>query len=457
MKPVSWPSSVKRIAAALSICSVGIMLFPQQTGAVATLKTSQTIEPSTSTTSAFEPSVLIAQQETLPTLPSSLPQPVPPQPVPPQPVPHQPVPHQPIIPPQPVPPQPVPHQLISPQPVSPLPFPPTIQHTNDSTGRLALPMAAPVTTFGFENDYVLGPGDEVRIDVFGAPEYSGDFLLLPDGTISLPVTGRISLAGLTLSGAVQAVSQRYAPYLRSPSISLVPTTLRAVQIGVVGEVGSPGTYTVDVRDDGVVTFPSVTDALRLAGGITSRADIRQVEIYRPDRFGQTQVLQVNLWELLKEGDLSNDVALRSGDTVAIPVATTLTPEEAIELGNANFSPEEITVYVIGESNSSGPVQVEPNTPLNQVLLAAGGFEVQRADRNAVGLIRLNPDGSVERRAVDVDLSDGLNDETNPPLREGDVIIVSRSAIANVSDTLGLVLSPVGRIFSTFFGLERLLD
>ncbi|EDX85748.1 Polysaccharide biosynthesis/export protein [Synechococcus sp. PCC 7335] len=443
MKSVFWPSSIKRIAAALSICSVGIVIFPQQTQAVATLKTSQTIKPSfTSTTSTPDPSILISQQEPLPTLPSSSPQPDSPPPISPQPV---------SPPPVSPPPQPA-----SPQPISPSSFPPTIQPAN-STGRLALPAAAPVTTFGFENEYVLGPGDEVRIDVFGAPEYSGEFLLLPNGTISLPVTGQISLAGLTLSDAAQAVTQRYTPYLRSPTVSLVPTTLRAVQIGVVGEVGSPGTYTIDVRDDGVVTFPSLTDALRLAGGITSRADIRQIEVYRPDRFGQTQVLQVNLWELLQEGNLSNDVALRSGDTVAIPVATTLTPEEAIELGNANFSPEEVTVFVIGESNRSGPVQVAPNTPLNQVLLAAGGFDAQRADRSTVGLVRLNPDGSVERRAVDVDLSDGINEETNPPLRQDDVVIVSRSAIANISDTVGLALSPVGRILGTFFGLERLFD
>jgi len=317
--------------------------------------------------------------------------------------------------------------------------------------------AAPGTATGWESDYVLGPGDEVRVDVFGAPEYGGDFVLLSDGTIILPVTGQIALSGLTLSGASEAIAQRYAPYLRSPSVSLSTNTLRPLQVGVVGAVERPGTYTVPVQSNGTVTFPRLTDALRLAGGVSSQADIRDIEIYRPDRFGQAQVLRVNLFSLLQDGNMAGDVVLRSGDTIAIPVATALDPAEAAQIGDANFSPEAVTVYVVGEVDRPGPVQVTPNTPLNQVLLAAGGFDTQRANNNAVGLIRLNTDGSVEERSVAVDLSDGANEETNPLLREDDVIVVDRSGLATFSDSVGLAVNPIGRLLSTVFNIFRFLE
>ena len=425
MKSVSWSSSIKRIAAALSICGIGITIpahraLAHRPLAATILKPSQAIEPSISATSALDSAaVLISQRETLPTLPSRLPESV--------------------------------YPSLESSPVSP-----TIRPASSPSGAV-VPMAAPGTALGWENNYVLGPGDEVRIDVFGAPEYGGDFVLLPDGTISLPVTGQIALSGLTLPDAAEAITQRYRPYLRSPQISLVPTNLRPLQIGVVGEVGSPGTYTVPVQNNGAVTFPRLTDALRLAGGVSSRADIRQISVYRPDRFGKAQVLEVNLWDLLKNGNMSSDIVLRSGDTVAIPVAAVIDPAEAALLGDANFSPEEVTVFVIGESGRSGAIQVEPNTPLNQALLAAGGFEARRANRNTVELFRLNPDGSVELREVTVDLSAGINEETNPLLREDDVIIVARSGLATFSDTVGLALTPVGRLLSTFFRLDNFLD
>ncbi|MGB3790805.1 MAG: polysaccharide biosynthesis/export family protein [Phormidesmis sp.] len=429
MKSISQSSfryivAVKCMVAALAIGSVGAIASSREALAITTTQTEQTAEPSTSATAVSQPaSTIISQQNnTLPTLPSASPQPVSPQP------------------------------SASPQPARSVVGP-----VETDGARAAVPAAAPVSLLGWENNYILGPGDRVRVDVYGAPEYGGEFVLLPDGTMSLPITGQIALSGLTLPGASEAIAQRYSPYLRSPTVSLVPTALRPLQVGVVGAVERPGTYTVPVQDNGAITFPTLTDALRLAGGVSSQANVRQIEVYRPDRFGQSQVLQVNLWDLLKDGNMSGDVVLRSGDTIAIPVATNLDPAEAVQLGEANFSPEAVTVYVVGEVDRPGPVQVSPNTPLNQVLLAAGSFDTRRANNNTVELIRLNTDGSVNQRRVAIDLSDGANEETNPLLREDDVLVVDRSGLATFSDTVGLAVSPIGRLLSTFFNVFRLFD
>ncbi|XPM54960.1 MAG: hypothetical protein EDM05_045380 [Leptolyngbya sp. IPPAS B-1204] len=92
--------------------------------------------------------------------------------------------------------------------------------------------------------------------------------------------------------------------------------------------------------------------------------------------------------------------------------------------------------------------------MNQALLAAGGFQRPRARTSKVELVRLSPNGTAIRRTVDVDLAAGINDQTNPALRDFDTIIVSRNGNAVFSDNLNSVLDPFDRffgIFNTIFG------
>jgi polysaccharide export outer membrane protein len=162
------------------------------------------------------------------------------------------------------------------------------------------------------------------------------------------------------------------------------------------------------------------------------------------------VINVDLWDLLRSGDLSEDVILQEGDTITIPTATVLDPAEVNQLAGASFSPNTIVVNVVGEVEKPGAVPVPPNTPLNQAILAAGGFNV-RARKRSVELIRLNPNGTVEKRAIEVDLAQGINSQGNPTLRNNDVVVVKRTAIASIGDTLGTVLNPLG----SFVNLLRL--
>jgi polysaccharide export outer membrane protein len=88
--------------------------------------------------------------------------------------------------------------------------------------------------------------------------------------------------------------------------------------------------------------------------------------------------------------------------------------------------------------------------LNQAILAAGGFNT-RAKKAAVELVRLNVNGTVERRNIEVDLAQGINTQGNPTLRNNDVVVVKRSTLASIGDTLGTVLNPIG----SFVNLLRL--
>jgi polysaccharide export outer membrane protein len=196
-------------------------------------------------------------------------------------------------------------------------------------------------------------------------------------------------------------------------------------------------------------WPTVTQALQQAGGITQLANLREVQVNRPQPDGSQQTIKVNLWELLRSGQIQQDIALRDRDTLVVPQATSVSSEEALLNGSSSFAPATISVNVVGEVKTPGTVAVAPNTSLNQALLTAGGFDSSRARRKDVILIRLNPDGTAVRRTIPIDLTAGINEETNPSLREFDTIVVGRSGITQVGDTLDSVFRPLGNIFGLF--------
>ncbi|MBK4732700.1 S-layer homology domain-containing protein [Oxynema sp. CENA135] len=226
---------------------------------------------------------------------------------------------------------------------------------------------------------------------------------------------------------------------------------KPINIAIVGEVARPGTHTIVGKNPGSgggSNLPTITQAIEEAGGITLSANVRAIEVLRRTREGSQQRIPVDLWQLLQAGDVSQDVALQPGDTIVIPKATALTAAEATELASASFSPDRINVNVVGEVAQPGLVEIPPNTPLNQALLAAGGFS-NRASTGEVELIRLNANGTVSRRNVEVDLNASPNDDTNPILRNNDAIVVDRSGLAKVTDTVGEVARPIGSFFSIF--------
>lgn len=422
-----------------------------------------------------------------------------------------------------------------------------------------------------EEDYTLGAGDRLRMEILQVPQFSGEQEVLVNGTLNLPQVGRLSVQGMTLDQAQNAIASKYAQILRRPIVTLTLLTPRPLRIGIAGEIIRPGTYTITRQES---QFPTITQALKMAGGITQAADLRNVQVRRPQRLSSEETINVDLWQLLQTGDLGNDITLRDGDTIYVPTATNINvaeasqlvstsfsaetnkplnvvvigevfrpgpytvtgtartgaaggvgaaagggdipptatraiqvaggitpradirgieirrstktgseltisvnlwellqtgdarqdailqesdtifvptaaeinPAEATQIATASFSPDTIIVNVVGEVPRPGAIQIPPNTPLNQALLTAGGFN-NRARKSSVELVRLNLNGTVERRTVSIDFAQGVNDQTNPALRNNDVIIVGRSTLASVSDTLDTAISPLGRFLT----------
>ncbi|AFY33052.1 SLBB domain-containing protein [Calothrix sp. PCC 7507] len=313
-------------------------------------------------------------------------------------------------------------------------------------------LAADVTQIKLRRKIGQGQEQEVFLnlkELIRTGRISQDITLRDGDTIVVPTATTFNLAE--------------ARNLSAANFAADPTRPRTVAI--IGEVNRPGSYLVTTGTTagdagptagptaGGVTsgLPTVSRAIQQAGGITPQADIRNLKLRRPTRTGTEQTIDINLWQLLQSGDVNQDVVVQDGDTIVIPTATEINTAEATQLAVTTLSPAKIQVGVVGEVKKPGPVDLQPNSSLNQALLAAGGFADGRANSGAVDLIRLNPNGSVTKRLVKVDFTQGINEQTNPILRNNDVVLVSRNGVAQTSDTVNVVAGPLG----TILGIVRL--
>ncbi len=324
-----------------------------------------------------------------------------------------------------------------------------------------------------EDAYILGAGDLVRLDIFDAPEVKleNQYVVLVDGSLTLPWVGTVNVQGLTLEQVTDALTLRYAQFIHKPSnaplITLSLVSPRPLKIAVLGQVNRPGAYIISPiigsetsstslsnRSSAITgsQWPTVTKAIQTAGGITQLANVRKIQVRRGPTPGAEKVIDVDLWKFLQAGEQNQDHTLRDGDSIIIPQATNLDAAEATEIATSNFSPETIKVSVVGEVVTPGSVTVLPNTSLNQAVLAAGGFKNGRSLKKDVELIRLNPNGTVSRRGISIDFSKNLDEAANPALRNNDIIVVKPNALAKTSDFLSLLFAPI----TATIGVLRLL-
>lgn len=309
-----------------------------------------------------------------------------------------------------------------------------------------------IETKAREGLYRLGPGDIIIVDIFNVPDFSGEQQILTDGTVTLSLLGSVSLQGLTLREASDLLTAEYTEFLNSPVVNVSLTAARPVRVAVTGQVVSPGPYIVEPQP----SAPTVVSLIQSAGGITTQADVQNVQLRRPSTDGPVEIIDVDLWSLLQGDGVSADPIVFDGDTIFIPTATDFSGDDVYELSASNLSPDTINIIVTGEVNTPGPVEVPANTPLNQALFIAGDFQRPRANTNQVGLIRLNPNGTVIRQEIPIDLSANVNDESNPTLQNNDIILISKSGLATFTDGLETVVSPVEPLVPVF-GIINTVD
>ena len=303
--------------------------------------------------------------------------------------------------------------------------------------------------------YILGAGDSLDISFLSLTyaKLGGTFELLNDGSTTLPMLGSVVLDGLTVNQANRWLPTLYRRYLRRPELTLRVIRPRPIQVSVIGEVEAPGLYvlnssgevaSLEGKTPSASAMPTVVSALQKAGGITLNANLRDVRLQRrlPGTTSQLREIQLDLVALLQRGDKRQNPFLFDGDTILLSRAPAPPPGEVLGLAAANLSPSTINVNVVGEVKNPGKLALPAGTPLMQALLSAGGPIPMRANRNNVELVRINRDGTATLRRYMVDFRQGVSGPRNPPLKDGDSVIVNRSVFAAGTDSLNAVTQPV---------------
>src|SRR3989441_8041435 len=235
-------------------------------------------------------------------------------------------------------------------------------------------------------DYKLGPGDALVLILTGDVELAYTLQVTREGFILIPQVGQVFVSNLTLDQLRDLLYTRlgrvYSGVKRGPNAStrfdVSVANVRANQAYVVGEVSQPGAYQIS-------SLGTVLTALYAAGGVTERADMRQVEVRR----GGRAIATLDLYDYLIRGDTHSDVRLETGDVVFVPVHGT-----RAEMSGAVVRP---FIY-----------ELKPGETLGDLIKAAGGFR-PNADMRRIAVHRLLPavergPGTPPRAVIDVALS-----------------------------------------------------
>ena len=285
--------------------------------------------------------------------------------------------------------------------------------------------------------YVLGPGDGLQLTFLdpAAKEIGGPFGILPDGTSSLPLLGSVQLTGLTIGQASRWLSSLYGKQLKRPQLYLTLITPRPVKVSIIGEVEKPGLYPLP-------PFSTPVSAIQQAGGITVNSDIRKVTLRRQAGIdGSQKQATLDISQVLLNGNQLQNPVLFDGDTLIIGF-TKEVPADIREIGASNLAPTAISVTILGEVKSPGSVSLPANTPLVEAIFRAGGPVRWRANKNQVELVRFSRDGKATRQTFSYNDTTNLS-QKNPPLRNGDTVIVKSSLYGKVLDVFSDIAVPIG--------------
>ena len=155
-------------------------------------------------------------------------------------------------------------------------------------------------------NYVLGPGDQVIIDVYGDTQKSEMLEVSPDGDVTVPDYGPVHVAGLSVTAAQSKIRSRLGSYYSSSDIKVTLGQTRTIMVNVMGEVKTPGTYTLSA-------FATVFHALYMAGGISDLGTLRNIKVYRQGRLIST----VDVYQFILSGRLAGNVRLADNDVIQV--------------------------------------------------------------------------------------------------------------------------------------------
>ena len=212
-------------------------------------------------------------------------------------------------------------------------------------------------------NYILGPGDQLLIEIFGYSEGSYSKTITPEGNINISQIGQVQLGGLSIREAREKLRRQLASKYSSvggsnpnSTVSITLRNIRTIQVNVMGEVVMPGTFRLS-------SFATVFNALYNAGGVTENGSLRAIKVVR----GGKQIATVDIYGYLFNGHSDSDIALREGDVIIVP--------PYVHLVQASGQVKRPMFYELAEGET-----------LSDLIQYAGGF-ASRAYQEDVRVIR----------------------------------------------------------------------
>lgn len=218
-----------------------------------------------------------------------------------------------------------------------------------------------------QQDYRLGAGDSIGIQVYQSPDLSVDARVSETGVISYPLVGTLQLGGLTISEAEKKIADalRNGGFVKVPQVNIVLRQVRGSQVAVLGQVSKPGRFPLETLNT------RVSDMLAAAGGTTTLGD--DVLIITGQRNNKPFRKVIDIPALFLNDKSDNDIVLSGGDTLYV-----------------NKAP---VFYIYGEAQRPGPYRIERGMTMMQALASGGGPTV-RGSQNRLRLHRRDINGSV---------------------------------------------------------------
>ncbi len=253
--------------------------------------------------------------------------------------------------------------------------------------------------------YVLGPGDEVIVDIYGASQKSETLTVSPDGTITVTGYGPINVSGLTVAAAQQKLRKTLGSRYKSSNLSATVGNTRSMTVNVMGEVKAPGTYTLSA-------FSTVFHALYMAGGINDLGTLRNIKVFRNGK----QVTVVDIYQYILNGRLAGNIRLHENDMIIV-------------------GPYDCLVGIHGNVKRPMFYEMRPTESVAQVIKYAGGFTGD-AYKKAVRLTRKSGERYSVHTVEEFDMS-------SFKLTDGDAITVDGmiNRYENMVDVKGAVFRP----------------
>lgn len=238
-------------------------------------------------------------------------------------------------------------------------------------------------------EYVLGPGDVIRINVFQSPDLSLETRVSESGTITYPLLGQVKVGGIPVVEAEKRIADglRSGNYVKQPQVSILVVQVRGNQASVLGQVNRPGKYPLELANT------RLTDLIAMAGGVSpSGAD---VVVLTGVRNGKPFRKEIDLPSIFMGGKTGDDMVMQNGDVIYVDRMP--------------------TIYIYGEVQRPGALRLERDMTVMQALATGGGL-TQRGTERGLRVHRRGEDGRVQ--VIQPSMEDTL--------RDGDVVYVRES-------------------------------